>query len=68
MFSICLFLICSDMFLDSMSNAFNRFSAIDFYPYLIKNVKEIFVVLMPFTFVSKKNCISSNFNNFSVFY
>ena len=32
------------MFLDSMSNAsFNRFSAIDFYPYLIKNAKEIFV-------------------------
>ena len=49
MFSICLFLICSDMFLDSMSNAFNRFSAIDFYPYLIiKNAKEIFVALMPF--------------------
>lgn len=27
-------------------------------PYLIKNAKEIFVVLMPFTFVSKKNLFS----------
>lgn len=36
----------------------NRFSAIDFYPYLIKNAKEIFVVLMPFTFFSKKNLFS----------